>query len=359
MIPYFLLVLIPIIISIWGQKYRINIGKHTIYKTRCVSIDGFMLIFILLLAMRGLQCGTDTRQYEILYDEYNSYSILELFDRYNQELGYKVLNKLIGIITNSFQSFLFVTSIICVCPLWYFYKNESEHAILTIALFLTVAPFMMYFSGIKQAVAMAFAIPAWYAAKNKKRILFLITVFGAMQFHSSAFILVLIYPLYYAQITKKWIWGIIPCMIAIYVFRIPIFNFLITFLWQKYTTTPETGATTILILLILFGIYVYVIPDESILERDTIAMRNLLLLSIAIQCFAPVHPLAMRMNYYFLIFIPILITKIVYRSKKEFVEIAKISVIVMNSYFIYYFVRMVISGNSNWNIFPYIPFWTT
>lgn len=338
-------------------RYRFTSGKKLLYETQVASIDIFMFLFFLLLGFRGIQCGNDTRQYMRLFNEYSSQTLTQLLSSYTHEWGYKLLNSLIGVVTADFQVVLMVTAAICVYPLWYFYKRESENQILTILLFLGVAPFMMYFSGIRQAIAISLGIPAWYAAKNKKLFRFILLVLLAMQFHTSAFMLFVIYPLYSAKITKKWLWVVVPGMVVVYIFKIPIFNTLRLLLWQEYYETIDTGATSILMLLILFGIYSYVLPEEKALDKDTIALRNILLLSIVLQIFAMIHPLAMRMNYYFLIFVPILIPKIANRSKKQFTQIARLSVIVMTVYFMYYFISSVITDKDSLNIFPYIPFW--
>lgn len=343
--------------GIIAQRVELKRGNKTIYKTKASSIDVFMVIFLLLLGLRGLQCGNDTKQYLALYNEYSSREFLQLFSDYEHEFGFKVLNKLVGLFWDNYQILLVVAAIICVLPIWYFYKRESEEQFLTISLFLTVSPFVLYFSGIRQAMAMAFVVPAWYAAKNKKLIWFIIAVLVAMQFHTSAFIMFVIYPLYYVKITKKWLWFVIPIMVAIFVFRDQVFTFLLQFLWEEYEITGKTDAITVLMLLILFGVYSYVIPDDKKMDDDTVALRNILLLSITIQSFALVHTLSMRMNYYFLLLIPILIPKIAKRSKKDFELVAKISIFVMVAYFTLYFIRMVITDNDKLNIIPYIPFW--
>ena len=357
MIPYFLWLALPVLARIIGKKYRITSGKKILCETQTASIDIFMFLFLLLLAFRGLQCGADTRQYLRLFNEYSSQPVSAMLSSYDDEFGYILLNKLISGVTRNFQVLLLVTSVICVYPLWYFYKRESETQLLTIVLFLGVVPYMMYFSGIRQAIAISLGIPAWYAARSKKLFRFAMFVFLAMQFHVSAFMLLLIYPLYHAKITKRWLWLVIPCIAMVFVFRTPIFNVLITLLWTEYETTDATGAVTILILLIIFGLYSYILPEDEDLDRDTIALRNILLLSITIQIFAMLHPLSMRMNYYFLIFVPILIPKIANRSKKQFTQIARLSVIVMTVYFMYYFINSVIIDKDSLNIFPYIPFW--
>lgn len=316
-----------------------------------------MLIFFLLLAFRGLQCGIDTKQYLRLFNEYTSQSVSQLFSSQSHEFGYKLLNKLIGMTVGNYQALLVVTAAICIFPLWYFYKRESESQLLTIALFLTVAPYMMYFSGIRQAIAISLGVPAWYAARSKKLWLFIVCILLAMQFHTSAYLLLALYPLYHANITKKWLWFVVPCIITVFAFRSTIFSLLAQFLWREYGTIQETGATTILVLLILFGVYSYLITDDEKIDRDAIAMRNILLLSIVLQFFVMLNPVAMRVNYYFLIFVPTLIPKVAACCKKQYAQLARLSVIVMTAYFMLYFIKKVITDGDSLNIFPYIPFW--
>ncbi len=357
MIPYFILIALPLLVRMIGTSYRFTSEKKLLYETRAGSIDVFMFIFLLLLAFRGLQCGVDTKQYLRLFNEYSAQNVSQLLSSYDHEFGYKLLNRLVGLVGGSYRMLLIITSVICVVPLWYFYKRESQNQLLTIALFLTVAPYMMYFSGIRQAIAISLGIPAWYAAKNKKLWLFVVMVLLAMQFHLSAFMLFLLYPLYHMNITKKWLWFVVPCMVAVFIFRSVVFTVLSRLFWNEYSAIQETGATTILLLLVLFGLYSYILADEDKMDRNAIAMRNILLLSIVLQIFAMLHPAAMRMNYYFLIFVPILIPKIASSSKKQYAQIARWSVAIMTTYFICYFLEKVITDGDSLNIIPYIPFW--
>lgn len=357
MAPYILLVFLPIIVWLIRKNYRITIGDRVLCETQANSINAFMFILLLLLSFRGLPCGNDTIQYMSLFKQYSSQSVAAIWTGDAHELGFKLLCKLVGEVFNNYQVLLIVCSLMCVAPVWYFYRRESVQPLLTIALFLTVAPFVMYFSGIRQAIAMAFGIPIWYAARKKKLLIAIICVFIAIQFHTSAFMMALIYPLYSAKITTKWLWVVVPCMTAVFVFKTPIFNFLIRYLWQEYDTTPETGAITVLLLLVVLAIYAYVIPDEKLMDNDTLAMRNILLLTVVVQFFAMLHPLSMRVNYYFLIFVPVLIPKLAAYSKRKYTGIARFSVVVMTVFFIGYFFRDAIVDNDPLNIFPYIPFW--
>ena len=357
MTPYYLLIILPATVWLFSQKYQIASSDRILLQKKRGGIGTFMLIFLIMLMLRGILCGADTPSYIRIFNEYNNYSLLELLVNYENEYGYKVLNKLIGLSTDNAQWVFVITSLMCVLPLWYFYKNESENPMLTIALFLTVAPFTMYFSGVRQAIAMGLGVVCWYVSKRKRLVWFILLVLLAMQFHTSAFMLFFMYPIYHARITKKWLWFVVPCIIMVYVFRAPIFNFLVEFLWDEYVVASDLDAFMILILLVIFAVYSYIIPNEDELDQDTIALRNFLLFSIVLQCFAPVHTLSMRMNYYYLIFVPILIPRIIIRSKLTYRMVAKFSAIVMCVYFVYYFVNKANTGSDPLSIYPYVPFW--
>lgn len=357
MIPYFLLVFFPLLLTRLGDTYRIRLGKKVLFESKTAVIDSFMFILFLMLAFRGQQCGSDTRQYIRMFEYYSRHDFIYILQSGDHEIGFRILTKLSSILANNSQVYLAITSLACVLPLWHFYRNESDNHPLTISIFMFFPTFLMCFSGIRQAIAISIGVLAWYAARSKSLVKFIALVIIAMQFHVSAFILFLLYPMYGAKVTKKWLLAIIPLMAFVFVFKKPIFNYALTLLWEEYDSTPETGATAILWLLILFAIYAYVIPDEQKLDQDIIGMRNILLLSIVIQFFAMLHPLSMRMNYFFLIFVPSLITKVAKRRKRRFAQVTNLSVIVMTVYFVYYFVMNVINDNDVLNIFPYIPFW--
>jgi hypothetical protein len=249
--------------------------------------------------------------------------------------------------------FLGVVALISTIPWWVLYAKESDNAVLSIAIFVAVAPFSMFFSGIRQILAMAFVVPVWYCVKHKKWLLFALSVLLACTLHSSAWIIALILPLYYLKITKKWLFFLVPVWAGVLALNKPLFEFLVRFVGLGEQLATETGAYTVLILLGIFTVYSFFLPDENHMDRDTRAMRNILILTVFIQCFAPVHTLAMRMNYYFLPFIPVLITRIDHRARYEMEKIANISTIVMVVFFTFWFLRGLARGGSL-GIVPYV-----
>lgn len=351
MLAYYLLLGVPLLSAV---LFRLS-GRKTLARKRVnPTLIVFFSIFFLLIALRNYRIGSDTLGYKLEFERIGGLGLNNLFVGAEREFGFLVLTKLISFISPSFRLYLIVMSLLTVVPLAWYYQEESEYPLLTIALFVAVAPFSMYFSGVRQILAMSLGVIAWRMAKNRKLIWFLVIVFLAVMFHMSAFVLLLMYPLYRVRITSRWLFLVVPAIALIYIFNKPIFNFLAGFLWKDYSGIESTGAFTVLMLLILFAVYSYVVPQAALLDGDTIALRNLLLFSIALQCFAPIHPLAMRLNYYYLLFIPILIPKIAVRSKPGLRKLVTVSVLVMMVGFAAYFIYNGYNGKDVLRIFPYI-----
>lgn len=365
MLVYYLLILIPLLFALLSRIRIQNHSSNVVYANyevkKSFCILSFFIIFALLLFLRDVSCGVDLRNYQSMFTNVSHMSFPEVYRNYPEETLYYLLNKTVSML-GDFRLFLIVCAIISLLPIAIFYKRETTNSYLTIVLFVTVAPFSMFFSGLRQTLAMAFAVPIWYCAKNKKFILNLLLVFLAGLFHSSAFMLLLIYPMYYVKITKNWLMFVIPSMILGYIFRKSLFSYLINFTAEKYEeryadSISDTGAYTMLILLIIFAVFSYTILDEKKADRDTVAMRNILLLTVFIQFFSSITTIAMRANYYFLIFIPILIPKVIYYARSGYRVLANQAAIIMCIFFSCYFIINGYTGNDILHIYPYVPFW--
>lgn len=347
MAPYVVLVFAPYLLSLIVKRDNFEDNRMG----RKLTVAAFFLIFFFLLAFRTEQVGTDTINYKnfFLNAQYREWSASM---KLNEEPLYFYLQKAVHAVSHDYHVFLLLVAAISVIPWWIFYAKESDNAVLSIAIFVAVAPFSMFFSGIRQVLAMAFMVPAWYCVKRKKWLLFALSVFVAFLIHSSAWIILLILPLYYLKITKKWLFFLVPLWGIVLAVNKPLFEFLVQFIGRGDQEATETGAYTVLILLFIFTVYAFFLPNEESMDADTRAMRNILLLAVFIQCFAPVHNLAMRMNYYFLPIIPVLISRIARRARYELEQVSNISVIVMVVFFTFWFLRGLASGGSL-HIVPY------
>ena len=318
----------------------------------------FFIILTLILMFRHASVGNDTRNYIRLFQQI-SFSDWSELNRYTTEVGFVYLCKFISVISDNPQFFLSIVSVIVCACLSFTYTRLCKEPSLTIILFCNMATFVMMFSGIRQMLAIAIGLVAYECTQRKKLFWFIVSVLFAMFFHTSAFILAFMYPLYHAKITKKWMFVIVPLLTTIFIFNKRIFSFLLIIL-SRFTEyegeITATGAYTMLFLFIAFAVFSFLVPNESLLDEETRGLRNFLLFSCVIQFFAPVHTLAMRMNYYYIIFIPLLLPRIIAYRSIRYKQIAVIGRYVMLGFFLVYFFASA-NGDGNLHVFPYHFFW--
>ena len=184
-------------------------------------------------------------------------------------------------------------------------------------------------------------------------------VFLAFCFHRSAFILLLLYPVYYLRLKK--LVSLLPIgatIFVVFLFRAPIFSAIYVFFRDFYDyEISETGAYKIFLLLLVFVGFSFVISKNSELDDETVGLRNILCLCAVLQIFAGLSSLVMRFNYYFLLFVPIVIPRIMKYSSFKNRRIAYISEVVMNGFFTFYFFYNTVFGSDTLQLYPYSFFW--
>ena len=352
MFPYYFLIGFPMLLSL--VPYR---DDRKVFNKRFPLLV-FFLIFITLLSLRHVTCGVDLMTYRLKFHHPVPIHLLSLFDFSVKESGFLLFTAICKKTTNSFQFYLFLCALLSLVPIMVLYLKESNHSLLTIALFVGIAPFSMFFSGLRQSIAMGIGAICYFCCKNKKPVPFLILVFLAFTFHQSSIVLLFMYPLMHLRITKKWLPLVVGVFAVCFVFRNQIFGFALHFSdkYESRYVISQTGSYMYLLLLLLLTIYSFVMLKDS--EFDAFGLRNILVFTLILQSFALSNSVAMRLNYYYLIFIPLLIPKVVDSARTEFRQIAKVSPGVFVCFFILWFFKEAYTGADILQVFPYVPFWS-
>lgn len=343
---------------LYGLKktYRL---QETPYREKILFV--FFAIYFLLLALRGPSVGVDVERYLSRFQYAQGASLSQYLENSSSETGFIVLTKLISTVTESGQIYLVIMAFAAVFPIAWLYCRESEGPLLTISLFLILPVFGIIFSGLRQAIAMGLAVPAYCCVRKRRKGWFLLTVLLAACFHRSAWVLLALYPVYHAKLTRKSLLWIVPLLVVLYSYNAVVFRLLLSLLFQDaseyYSEMSNTGARNMLILFSLFLIFSYVFVERKQADPETTGLQNILTLSVALQCFAGVHTLAMRVNYYFLVFLPLLIPRIIHRSTRENAAVVRIAGVVICVFCFVYFLLQAYEGDSGFGIYPYVPFW--
>lgn len=352
MFVFYLLLFTPILIQHIAIK-NVDYDKKNMY-----ALTIFFVMLTLLLMFRDESVGNDTSNYIYNFQKISKMNWEELF-RISPEFGFTYYNKIVSIFSENSQFFLAVTAIITVIMIYPTYRRLCLDASLTIVLFCIMSTFVMMFSGIRQMIAIGIGVRAYEYVRQKNMLAFVIAVIIAMTFHTSAFMLFFIYPIYYCKITNKVLYVVVPVMTVIFIFNEQIFGFLLKclMLFTRFDIAPSyTGAYAMLMLFVLLAFFSYLVPNENLLDEETKGLRNLILLIIVIQMFAPLHTIAMRMNYYYIIFIPLLIPRIIKVRKNSLRQFVVIGRWVMVLFFMIYFFEVLVPSEVL-HVFPYHFLW--
>lgn len=382
MLPYFILVFVPIIVFLLSYKDRKMRDKY------CLAT--FFMLLAAMLILRSQSVGIDISAYKFYFDKVDGLSWSQLLGSTHLETGYVILIKIFLVFSKDYQLFLGVMAVLALLPVFVLYFNESEDGFLTIAIFLVSAHFVLLFSGIRQSVAIGLAVPCYYFVKKKEWWNFIPTVFFAFMIHHSAAILALMYPLYHLKIRRTAAIFITAAIAAIFFFRAELLSLVLEILPGRYKDLygelTFTDDYEMLMLFAAFTMYAFFIPDEKRLlssndEKNALlramrgfsgelegtdgsveeisGLRNFLFLILLVQTFASVSTIAMRFNYYYMFFLPVLLPKVAnaYGKKKWKEDLADLSRVVMIVVFIAYFFYDAYFGADILQVFPYLPYW--
>lgn len=366
MLPYLFLLLISTItpLMLYRPVRVITESEYNdiVQKRNKTTIMLFFIGLFLLLALRDITVGSDLITYKSIFERCGNLS----FDQLHYlpwEIGYTSFNKLVSLFFKDYRIFLIITALITLIPIYKLYSRESKYSALLILLFINMPCFLMIFSGLRQAISISIGILAYMLIEKKELIGGLLLVLIAACFHISAFVLLLLYPTFFVKIKSKHLIYIAPMLIAIYIFRVPIFSFLLKFMPSSYILfygkIQQTGAFGMMILFLIFTVFSFVVLDEGKMTEKDYFMRNILLVATVFQFFVPVHGLIQRASYYFLIFVPVSLLCVVQAPKKELKSVSNLAIIVMGCFFaLYFFYNASFSTDNLLDVFPYTFYWS-
>ena len=368
MIPYFALLFIPLLLQtiLKAGHMQIRVGKHsTMIRSDDVALPTFFALLLLMLAVRNDTVGRDLPNYSIIFRS-NGWKTSKVVLSQPKEIVFRLYCWLVyNHISDNFQVFLAITACLSVIPIAYVYNKDKSHGYMKIAVFANMSTFIMLFSGIRQGLAMAIGILAYQALNDRKTWRFLFWAVLATFTHHTGFLIFLFYPLYKMRFRRKDLLWMIPCILAVLVYSKQIFNILSTLLGsydESYgVMAGSTGAFRSFLLFVLFTVFCYVIEDETKMNTEAFALRNILTFSMVLQSFASLNPWAMRLNYYFILLIPYALGKALQCVKSRYEQVAKVGEVVISVFFTYLFVSSIyhsyVTGISALDTVPYIPFW--
>ncbi|RLA64165.1 MAG: hypothetical protein DRQ78_06260 [Epsilonproteobacteria bacterium] len=218
MIPYFILLLVVVVLSLIAKKAR---NDKTLYRSVIFSI---FLVLVLFAGLRDESVGTDTNNYIGMFQSDRVYSSLEI--------GYLLLQEITKLFSSEYWVLL---TIIAIIVLFFYLKTIlilSGNYTVSLFVFMTLATYLFFFNGARQGIAAAIFSFSIIAVVNKDYKRYYLWIAVAFLFHKSVLVTL---PFYYL-LRKKYSFKNLGILIVSLSFMILLFSQLLTLLPDTMTS---------------------------------------------------------------------------------------------------------------------------
>lgn len=308
------------------------------------------LMLFLFAALRAKTVGIDVLGYFVGFETDARWTVSEILNaapNYTQsrDPAFHLFLHFLSFISMDPQIMLVVIGLLVAVGFSVFVYYQKGSVLLFYILFITLRIFPFTLSGLRQAMAMAFAFMAFAALQNRKHILFLLlTVVGGL-FHESAVFFLLAFPL----IKLKNTLAVGGLAMAIAFANAATQNRLVAWgasnFWggrfAGYASTAIDasfeGSTTFLLYVAIFAIILLFFPVLKQSYKDTGALFRLASFAMMFSIIGQSMPNMFRIAYYFIFallgFVPRLVERM-FEPKMRIVVIGLIALLMGAQYLI-------------------------
>lgn len=314
-------------------------------------LSGISLIVI--SAFRSWSVGADTLNYINLYRYANNASVENLLFGYQGvDRGYLLYTKFLNNFSESGQFLLFVNSVIIVFSIFYFIYKNSNNDVLSVYLFLTLSQYLTSMNITRQYLVISIFVFAYEMLKKNKFTIYILLILLASTIHSTALIFLILVPIIWLKPTYKNLLRLLPIMgaVTIILYLNPTIIFSVAGSYSDYIGTQffqsvDVGGTIVIwivqFLLVIFGIMI--LKNKEL--NDEVSIRIfissfMVFASICVGLLGSQIYLLFRLNYYFDLFMLLLIPDVIFYLVKE----KNLARFIIYSLLFIYFVYNLLNG---------------
>lgn len=283
------------------------------------SLIRYFLLFLIIVVS-----GT---RYEVGYDYYNYVNYYSIWLPYNLEPLFIYLVQLEQLITDNYQILFLTFSFLTISVIYYAITKYTKY-IKTSFLFYLLIPglYITSFSTLRQSLAMAFFFLAMYFLlypKNKFKYVFYSVI--SVLLHYSAIVPVLIVIIFYKVLKVNYSFFIYAFFIVLSLILLNI-DFVEILLsnapgrYGSYLDMPREIPIYKVFLVNVFMLIIVFFKNKFIKENEDIVLINLLFVGIIILNLFSNFEHVSRLSHYFTIFQIIILSKLIYSSKKQYIK---------------------------------------
>jgi len=260
---------------------------------------------------RSLSFGIDNEAYARYFESHSYLTLAQSWERVVTQEGndpfYYFLGNLFSKMGFSDRGWFVFIAIVYVGGFCYLMYRYSKNYFISILFFLSQTYFYFSMSGLRQTLAMGVCFFAFDFAYRKKMIPFVLCVLLAMQFHSSALIFLLIYPIRNFKFSNIH-WVVIAIALGVAVFAPETINRLIEQLawndnladYASVTTGLSVAGFIIQLFILVFCLFFQRMDLKN--EEQRRPWLNALTLGLVFQAFVINIDNIFRMSMYFSVY---------------------------------------------------------
>lgn len=289
--------------------------KRRLYYVVCV---GFLLI--LILSLKDVSVGTDTKNYYYLFMYDHGFPDYNAGNEAGKELAFQFLRYICYNLNLGWIGFSVVVSCLIVVPMCIFFYKYSENVWSAFFIYMTIGLFGMNVSGIRQSIAVSMVLLGIMYLYRNKYLVFIFFVFLGYLFHTSAlFALSIIVVPFIKYRSKQQMTLLLALPLLARVFGFLLFGALSSYMYERYVDylSADMAMNPILEIMwicILAFAYWTLMRSKEITQSDFIIYILLLLFVSSIELSNTVY-MAVRLSFYFEIAVMVAIPNLLAKYK--------------------------------------------
>lgn len=272
-----------------------------------------LLPYFVLMAFKASSIGADTYGYFQSYAamanyDFSNFLLMDDFGYERIEKGYKFYIWLLTRVSSDGQFLIIVTSAISTIALYSFIKDNAYNKSLALFFFITLGFFQFAMTGIRQLISISISLLGVRYIKEQKLLKYIIIIFLATQFHTSA---VFFFPAYFIarmKTNRKNICLSIISIVVLYLVGNEVLFMAADILEYDYGI-EQTGNGYIFFVLVMLITILSVISRNKLVSRrnENFILLNLNFISLATWTLRLISRTAERVSLYYMPFTYVLL----------------------------------------------------
>lgn len=296
---------------------------------------GVTLSFSILFLIAALRYGIGTDywpRYAPLFEQIQNGNVA------GQEIGFVLLNKAVGLVTDDYQGIFVVTSFLTIALFYRFFLRMSINPALSVFIYVFGGTYLEDFNLVMQALAIAILVNTFEFALRKKHLAFVLATLLAASFHSSALVWLAVWPLMWIRVGRAARIAIALAMIVVILLAPQMLSLLVEqlapdYAWyfgSNYGATRGIHPAVLLVALAAFAFTVIKVGKAGPADRYADSLVNVLAVSTAVLvATTTIAYLFSRLNYYFapaqLVAVPLALSLVQNRLARHLLTVALMS----------------------------------